>query len=259
MPEGRLAQKFFTGDEIAGFERDGFVVVRGLFGADEMQRVSRWSDEVESWPEIPGKYMMYFENSLLEPGKRIINRIENFYPYHDGFRVLFEDPRVMGRLTELFREPAVLFKDKINFKYPGGDGFKHHQDQAAGWWDYADLFISTLISIDEATPENGCLEIAPGNDKHRRLDREWRPFTAEEIKKMNFVQVPTKPGDVIFFDSFVPHGSYPNLSSARRRILYITYNRLSDGDHRLRYYADKRKNYPPDCEREAGKEYVFRV
>ena len=76
---------------------------------------------------------------------------------------------------------------------------------------------------------------------------------------MPFVQIPTAPGDVIFFDSFVPHGSYPNLSDARRRILYVTYNRAADGDHRDQYYADKRKNYPPDCEREPGKVYEYRV
>lgn len=251
--------RFFSPEELAGFARDGFITVRAMFGPDEMARISAWAEEVEAWPEVPGKYMKYFEKSLKEPGKRIINRIENFYPYHEGFHALFDDARVMGRLEELFGGPAVLFKEKINFKYPGGSGFKHHQDQAAGWWDYADFFISMLISIDASTPENGCLEIAPGDAKHRHLDREWKPFTEDEIKAMPFVQVPTAPGDVIFFDSFVPHGSYPNLSDERRRILYVTYNRLKDGDHRAQYFADKRKNYPPDCEREAGKEYVFRV
>lgn len=251
--------RYFTDEELAAFARDGFITVRGLFGAQEMADISRWADEVESWPEVPGTYMMYFEQSLKDPGKRIINRIENFYPYHDGFRALFDDERVMGRLKELFGGPAVLFKDKINFKYPGGGGFKHHQDQAAGWWDYADFFISMLISIDAATPENGCLEIAPGEGKHRELDRQWKPFTEEEIERMGFRQILTEPGDVIFFDSFVPHGSYPNMSDERRRILYVTYNRAADGDHRAQYYADKRKSYPPDCEREPGKEYVFRV
>ena len=41
--------------------------------------------------------------------------------------------------------------------------------------------------------------------------------------------------------------------------LYITYNRASAGDQRGRYYRDKRQGYPPDCERDAAKQYVFRV
>src|SRR5438132_8365340 len=38
------------------------------------------------------------------------------------------------------------------------------------------------------------------------------------------------------------------------RSLYITYNRQSAGDHRVRYYADKRKNFPPDIERDPRSE-----
>jgi hypothetical protein len=63
----------------------------------------------------------------------------------------------------------------------------------------------------------------------------------------------------VFFDSFAPHRSEPNRTDAARRALYVTYNRLSEGDHRRQYYIDKRKSYPPDCEREPDKEYVFRV
>lgn len=254
-----MERKHFSDDDIAAFGQDGFIIVRGLLSADETEAVSEWSDEVEHWPEVPGRHMVYRETSVFEPEKRILQRIENIYPYHDGFHALFDDDRVKGRVAELFGEPAMLFKEKINFKYPGSEGFKHHQDQAAGWWDYGTLFISALISIDEATLENGCLEIAPGDARHRQLEREWKPYSEEEIKAMPFTPVPTMPGDVILFDSFVPHGSYPNLSDKRRRILYVTYNRLAEGDHRIQYYADKRKSYPPDCEREPGKEYVFRV
>jgi hypothetical protein len=42
-------------------------------------------------------------------------------------------------------------------------------------------------------------------------------------------------------------------------VLYVTYNRASAGDHRQRYYADKRASYPPDIERDPAKTYVFRV
>jgi hypothetical protein len=252
-------ETYFGSEQLAAFDYDGYSVCPGLLGAEEMQKISDWTEEVERWPEVPGRHMMYFEKSLLDPKKRILNRIENFYPYHSGFRALFDDPRIKGRASELFREPSVLFKEKVNFKSSGGDGFKHHQDQAAGWGTYGELFISALISIDESTVDNGCLEITSGRGKHRTLDREWRPFTEEEIEAMEFRPVATQPGDVIFFDSFVPHGSYPNLSSTRRRVLYVTFGRVSEGDHRVQYYADKRRNYPPDCEREAGKEYVFRV
>jgi hypothetical protein len=44
-----------------------------------------------------------------------------------------------------------------------------------------------------------------------------------------------------------------------RRILYLTYNAVAQGDHRVRYFAEKRENFPPDVERRPGVEYKFRV
>ena len=37
-------------------------------------------------------------------------------------------------------------------------------------------------------------------------------------------------GDAIFFDSFIPHRSYPNSTEEPRRVLYVTYNAASAGD-----------------------------
>ena len=79
------------------------------------------------------------------------------------------------------------------------------------------------------------------------------------MEGMKFEPALLEPGDMVFFDSFVPRGSSPNMTDQPRRVLYITYNKLSEGDHRKQYYADKRKNFPPDCERDPEKEYKFRV
>ena len=76
---------------------------------------------------------------------------------------------------------------------------------------------------------------------------------------LDYVSVTTNPGDAIFFDSFAPHRSEPNMTNEQRRVLYVTYNAATEGDHRRQYYDDKRLSYPPDIEREAEKEYVFRV
>jgi hypothetical protein len=45
----------------------------------------------------------------------------------------------------------VLFKDKINFKMPGGLGFKAHQDRHAGWSHHAPIFVTAMVSVDPAT------------------------------------------------------------------------------------------------------------
>jgi 2-aminoethylphosphonate dioxygenase len=139
---------------------------------------------------------------------------------------------------------------------PGAPGFKAHQDQQAGWGRYAQIFVTAMVSIDSATLENGCLEIAPARHREGLLGEEWKPL---EETGLDLRTVPTGPGDVIFFDSFAPHASKPNFTDRPRRILYLTYNLASDGDHRDRYYNEKHAAFPPDIERDASKTYVFRV
>ena len=256
---GKQPDFHLTEAQVAAFRRDGYLVVPGLFGPDDMARIAAWTEELAHWPERPGSIWMYFEQSLTEPGRRLLNRIENFCAHHAGFRELVNSPRIMQPLADLFGEPAVLFKDKINFKMAGGDGFRAHQDVQAGWDRYASLHITALVSIDAATRENGCLEMAPGHHDRGLIGRPWEPLTDEDLEGVEFVTCETRPGDVVFFDSFAPHRSGPNRSDAQRRVLYLTYNRLSEGDHLAQYYADKHASYPPDCERDPERDYRFRV
>ncbi len=245
-----------SADQRQQFDDDGFLILRGAFDAEAMAQISRWTDEVLSLPEISGRHWVYHEESRKVPGQQLVSRIERIAPFHDGFSSL--NRALCDAVAALLGEPAVLFKEKINFKMPGGDGFKPHQDSQAGWDDYADFFISALVSIDPATEENGCLQMVRGHHKSG-LARSWEPLTDADMEGMEFLPVPTEPGDVVFFDSFAPHGSEPNMSDKVRRIYYATYNRASAGDHMDQYYADKHKSYPPDIDRDPAKDYVFRV
>ncbi len=245
-----------TREQIDAFRNDGFVILHGAFDGAEMARIESWTNEIAALPEEPGKHWVYHEKSLLDGGGDLISRIENISPHHLGFAQLSDI--LKAPVGQLLNEEAVLFKEKINFKMPGGDGFKPHQDSQAGWNVYADFFISVLVCIDEATPENGCLKMVKG--RHRQgLFRSWEPLTDQDMEGMDFALCPTKPGDVAFFDCFTPHASDPNMSDKIRRLYFATYNRLSAGDHLAQYYRDKHETFPPDIEREADRDYVFKV
>ena len=245
-------------EQIDQFHRDGFLLVRGMYNPAEMEDISRWTDEVSGSPEIAGHYMMYFEPSKQD-GSRIISRIEDFVSFHEGFAELITRRRMQTAVSDLFGEPAVLFKDKINFKLPGGDGFKEHQDVQAGWDDYAPLHITAMIAIDETNEANGSVEMIPGMHKQGLLGKMWEPLTESDTANAEYQPVHCQPGDAVFFDSYAPHRSMPNKTDKARRVLYITFNVASEGDHRAQYYADKRRNYPPDVERDPNKDYSFKV
>lgn len=239
------------------FAAHGYVVWPGLFSAAETDEIRAWVDEVQGWPEVPGKWMKYFE--LGANGRRMLNRVEDVLPFHAGFRELAASERMAGICSQLFGEPAVLFKDKINFKQAGGGGFDAHQDVQAGWSRYASLHITALVTIDRSDRQNGCLEMAANFGGQRLIGTEWEPLTSGQLAGVEWAAIEAEPGDAVFFDSFVPHRSGANHSAFQRRVLYYTYNRASEGDQLRQYYADKRQSYPPDVEREPGREYRYRV
>jgi len=245
-----------TIEQRAAMADDGYLVVRNFFSAAQVENLLHWTESLQTAPEVAGRHWVYREDSLSEPGRRVIQRIENFCPFHAGFDRLIRDGALAEWTSALMDGPVVLFKDKINFKMPGAPGFKAHQDQQAGWGRYAPLFVTAMVTIDPSTLENGCLEMVPGRHREGLIGEEWNPLDESGLA---LVAVPTAPGDVIFFDSYAPHASKPNFTTAPRRILYLTYNLAEQGDHRTQYFADKHASFPPDVERDGTTKYVFRV
>jgi ectoine hydroxylase-related dioxygenase (phytanoyl-CoA dioxygenase family) len=183
-------------------------------------------------------------------------RVEDFVPYHHGLASLLDAPELAAILELLMGEPAVLFKEKINFKLPGGAGFRAHQDAPAFVTFGQSYHVTAMLSVDATTRENGCLEVVDGFHRagllpqasDQTLDSSW---TAGQAWK----SIETEPGDLLLFDSYVPHRSGPNRSQRPRRALYVTYNRASAGSHRDAYFRHKREVFPPECERRPGVDY----
>jgi len=124
-----------------------------------------------------------------------------------------------------------------------------HQDSVA-FDRTADPHVTLLVSVDATGPDNGCLEFAAGwNVERRDVLPLWEPFpdmpdyreiASEVVAGLTWTPVPTKPGDVVVFNSFVPHRSGPNRSAVPRRVIYAVYNAGREGDLRAGYFARKR-------------------
>jgi ectoine hydroxylase-related dioxygenase (phytanoyl-CoA dioxygenase family) len=245
------------------FDKLGFIVIPAFFSAGDIAGIAAWISELDHKQPAPGKEAMYYEQSSIS-GDNILVRIENFLGDHNPemtTRILSDKTR--DCLEYLLGEEAVLFKDKINYKLPGCRPDKLHQDQAAGWNAFSDWFISMVIVVDENRKDNAALTfMSSGNYARQLMTEEWQPLTHDDPPyqpEEEYTLLEAKPGTVIFFDCYVPHGSPANFSDKSRRNIYLTFNRASEGDMRARYYADKWKNYPPNDAAHARNSDTFRV
>jgi ectoine hydroxylase-related dioxygenase (phytanoyl-CoA dioxygenase family) len=251
-------------EQKATFEEKGFIVLKEFINQDVISTISDWLDALQDGSAATLAHAArYFERSPLT-GENILVRVEHVLGDHDErISNLLLNERTIGALTTLFGEEPVLFKEKINYKPPGCRADKLHQDQAAGWNAYSDFFISMCIVIDANREENAALRFMnSGNYKKSLMVDEWRPLsdtTDVSWADDEYVMLEADPGDVIFFDCYVPHGSPPNDSNKGRRNVFLTFNRMSDGDLRARYYDDKWKTYPPNDIEHARSADSFRV
>jgi ectoine hydroxylase-related dioxygenase (phytanoyl-CoA dioxygenase family) len=222
-----------TADLRRDWETLGRLVLRRAIDPPRLAAIDAAAREVEAWADGSGPGLHHFERT--DHGPRVA-RSEDFEPHHAGLSATLRSGIIVEILTELFAQRPVLFKEKINYKHPGGGGFAPHQDATA--YRFVDHHISVMVPLDAARIESGCLwfcdrqdEILP--NECGRIDEAW-------VASREWMPVEVDPGDVVFFDSYTPHRSETNTTAASRRALYLTYNRASDGDFRDRYYADKR-------------------
>mmetsp|Transcript_19852 Transcript_19852/g.19861 ORF Transcript_19852/g.19861 Transcript_19852/m.19861 type:complete len:214 (-) Transcript_19852:29-670(-) len=199
--------------------------------------------------------MKYFEEDKAKTS-RLLCRIENFLPYFPELKEV-----ALGLITDissdLLSEQAVIYKEKINFKFPKGNGFNAHQDQPAFVSFGISKLLTVLMPIDPNTRISGGLDIVPqGHIPRVILPQNSDGAIRTDIEaKLNWAPVDAQPGDLVIFDSYTPHRSDINLSNFCRRNLYLTYNPLSLGSLRDQYYEEKRRSFPPECERDPNKDY----
>lgn len=210
----------------------GWVLVCEL-GAGDVAFVRNWVDDIARWPIGGGPWIHHRE--LTDDGPKLC-RTENFVPFHDGMRDLL-GIRLARSASLLLGEPAVLYKEKINYKLQGGAGFAPHQDAPA--YPLVDLHVSCMLAIDDATVDNGCLEVVDATHHHLLPMNDRGCIVEDLVEKLSWHPVPLRAGEALWFHSRAPHRSGANRSNTDRRALYPTYNARSAGDLRDAYYRAK--------------------
>jgi hypothetical protein len=217
------------------FAEHGWILTQSLT-PDEVALLVGWVEEVARWPDDGDGWLHHRE--MTDHGPRLC-RSENFTPFHEGLRSLLTTGAMLGIAAALLGEPAVLYKEKINYKLPGGAGYAPHQDAPA--YPFIDSHVSCMVAVDDADESNGCLEVVSGMHQQVLPSGSDGCIEASLVASMEWLTVPVAAGQTLWFHSRTPHRSGPNDSPQPRRALYPTYNALRQGDLREDYYRTKRE------------------
>jgi phytanoyl-CoA hydroxylase len=206
------------------FEKDGFVVARGLFSAGEAAFWREYFMRLREADSYPGD-VVGVDPTSNDPLKRY-PRMIHMHRWDDVALEWLLEPRLAQALTTLLDgvEPYAV-QTMLYFKPPGGRGQAVHQDQY-----YLRVKPGTCIAawmaLDPCDEDNGCLEVVPHS-------HDWPVLctvAADTTESFTDVTVPLPegvelqpvimdPGDVLFFNGSLVHGSKPNRSDRFRRSL----------------------------------------
>eukprot|EP00616_Rhizochromulina_sp_CCMP1243_P003009 CAMPEP_0118976016 /NCGR_PEP_ID=MMETSP1173-20130426/17557_1 /TAXON_ID=1034831 /ORGANISM="Rhizochromulina marina cf, Strain CCMP1243" /LENGTH=511 /DNA_ID=CAMNT_0006925993 /DNA_START=11 /DNA_END=1542 /DNA_ORIENTATION=- len=239
--EGRgLRPHLLSREQQRRWEQDGFLVVQGALAPPVLQGLEEMADQ------LPGQrhdgMLVHYEVPDGAEGvdEKRLCRVENFCKHVPRWGALCFGV-VQDLVSQVYGEPAVLFKDKLNYKGPGGAGFLAHQDATAyATDDLASRHVSVMVAVDPSTRENGCLEVAAGRHREGVLPHQHGIIHKALEESMVFSDVLAEPGDLVLFDSYLPHRSKANTTAGWRRLAYLTFNPAGEGDHHAAYYEKKK-------------------
>jgi hypothetical protein len=219
------------------------VVRAGLLDGAGLAALRAWTDEVEAWPTGSHVWGHYAEHTAEGPR---ICRTENVSVCHPGIATLVAGP-VADCAAAALGEPVVAFKDKLNYKQPGGAGFSPHQDKVA--YPGVGRVMSILVAIDDCSVESGCLWLAGGvNDVLPVDDR--GVVRADAANDLDWFAAELVAGDAVCIDGLAPHYSEANRGDAPRRVLVASYAPTSERYTRTHYYARRSDRMRAETERD---------
>lgn len=228
--------------QVRQYRSDGFLTVRGVFSPDEIAAL-----ETEAARLMQRTELMDTNNIRCRWQDDAVTgecRFDCFDPVIDLSPLcgsIARDPRIVSALSALYGEPACLFKDKLIFKPPNALGYKLHQDYIA-WKSFPRSFTTVIVAIDPSDRDSGGTEVFPGYHQRGCLmpeDGHYHDLPESTVDVSKGVVLAMNAGDIAMFSGYTPHRSGPNRSLHSRRLLYLSYNAMSDGgEQREQHYAE---------------------
>ncbi|MBL1069164.1 ectoine hydroxylase [Streptomyces sp. 7-21] len=235
-----------SADELADFDRDGFLAMEQLISPEEVSVYRAELDRLISDPQVRAD-----ERSIVEPKSQEIRSVFEVHKISEVFAGLVRDPRVADRARQILGSDVYVHQSRINVKPGfGASGFYWHSDFET--WHAEDGLprmrtVSVSIALTENYDTNGGLMIMPGSHKtFLGCAGETPKDNYKKSLQMQDAGTPSdraltdmaseygirlftgKPGSATWFDCNCMHGSGDNITPYPRSNVFIVFNSVEN-------------------------------
>ena len=206
-----------TAEQVAAFNRDGYLKGIRIFSPQEMAGIREYFDELLARTLAAGGDSYSISTAHFRYGR-----------VYD----LLTQPRIVACVQDLLGENAIAWGSHFFCKMPG-DGKRVSWHQDASYWPLTpSKAVTAWLAIDDADAANACMRFIPGshvlghltyalseNDEANVLNQ-----TVAGVEQLGEpVLVELKAGEISIHSDLLLHGSEANQSARRRCGLTLRY------------------------------------
>jgi ectoine hydroxylase len=244
--------------QLEQFHRDGFIILRGLFDAEEIELLGRAAKEdrvldQNSFGRDDGSGGNIRLSLWSDPGDNLYGMFARCR------RIVAAMEQILGGRVGHYHSKMIMKDAKV------GGAWEWHQDYGY-WYDIGYLspdLASVMIAVDKATKENGCLQVIKGSHRLGRINHTATGQQAgadlarvgEVLEKLELVYCNMDPGDAVFFHSNTLHRSDQNRSEKPRWAMISCFSLIGNDSARDPLHPEPLKpvsSVPDSAIREAG-------
>lgn len=212
------APNVLSADELAAYQRDGYLFPRRVMTANE---AAACRASLDAYYEKYGDAAR--GNGLMTKKPHLLLR---------WIADLIRNPMIVDQVEDIIGPDILCWSTALWAKQPGTKHFvSWHQD--ANYWGLSSTqIVSAWVAITPSTIENGCMRFQPGSHKkplpHDDKTHEENLLSrgqtiSDGIDETKAVDIELQPGEFALFDVNMAHSSKPNTSNDDRIGISIRY------------------------------------
>jgi hypothetical protein len=210
--------KTLTREQVAGFNRDGYVTGLRLFDPAEAADVRAYFDRILAETLAAGGTSYSISTAHLKYGR-----------VYD----ILTHPTLVAHVADLLGDNIVAWGSHFFCKMPG-DGKRVAWHQDASYWPLTpSKAVTVWLAIDDADPGNGCMRFLPGTHvlghlTYRMTEDQDAAVLDQEVEHIERFGEPVdnilRAGEFSLHTDLLLHGSEPNPGPRRRCGLTLRYS-----------------------------------
>jgi ectoine hydroxylase-related dioxygenase (phytanoyl-CoA dioxygenase family) len=227
-------KRYLTGEQVASYQRHGYLAVPRLIDGERVEALRRVTDAfVDRSRAITRSDSVFDLDPRHTPAAPVLRRIKNPADHDPLYAWVALESPILDVVSELIGPSLRIHHSKLNLKGSHiGAQVEVHQD-AAFYPHSNDDVLAVGLLLDDGTAENGAMAVLPGShrgpiythfDPHGRFAGCMREEDVARLDRSGAVLLALPAGSIHIHHYRLVHWSAPNTSPGDRRLLINAYS-----------------------------------